>query len=112
MWRHGKSIHLNLAYGVSTKNQYSKPVECLVNPVYGQDSENVVAKVQPCGIAWEIRGQHRQIAGTAGNYITGTKAVGRASGHRGRKAKTQGEQKGCSYRVTTAASNIGPAQRL
>lgn len=107
MWRHSKGVHFNLVNRVLAENQSSKAFKRPGNPVHRQDSEGIVAQVQPCGIAWEIRGQNRQIAPAAGNYITGTKAVGWASGHRGREAKTQGEQQGGSCRVQMAASNTG-----
>lgn len=112
MRRHSEGIHIDSADGVSAENQRGEPINRLGNPVHTQDGEGVVAQVQPCGITWEIKGQRGQIAPAAGNYITGTKAVGWASGHRGREAKTEGEQQGCSGRVATAASNVALAEKL
>lgn len=71
-----------------------------------------MAQVQPCDIAWDIRGHHGQIAAAAGNYITGAYAGWRASGHRRRReAETQEEQR-YGKRSATADPKIGHTEGL
>lgn len=113
VWHRSEGIYLDMADRVAADNECSKSVKWPGNPIRGlQDSESIVAQVQQCGIAWEIRGHYGQIAPAAGNHITGTKAAGWASGQRGTDAKAQEEQKGCSSRFPLAATNKSLAEKL